>query len=158
VTGPGRSHRRPALHAHRHAARAAVLLAALALARPAAAATSLGVGADLLFDPNLGAFQLTLAGDTPLARHVTLGGRVGLLLVTDPSRVGVPLDLRLRLRLDHVYLDGLVGPWLLFDDGRTLRFHGGVGFGLLRRDFSFGLEAGSLDGTGMVGVRLAVPL
>lgn len=133
-------------------------LSALTLARPAAAATTLGVGADLLLDPKVGSFQLTLAGDTPLARNVTLGGRVGLLLLTDPARAGVPIDLRLRVRFARVYLDGLVGPWLLFSEADVLAFHGGVGFGLVGRGYTFGLEVGWLDRTSLVGLRLAVPL
>jgi hypothetical protein len=137
---------------------AALLLAALGAAGPAAAATSLGLGADVWLDPGVGAFQLTLAGDTPLARHVTLGGRVGLLLHTEPTRFGVPLDLRLRLRFDRVYLDGLVGPWLLVDEGDAVRFHGGIGFGLQGHGYTFGLEVGWLDRRSMLGVRLAVPI
>jgi hypothetical protein len=143
---------------HARALLGALAVASLAWSNPAGAATTLGVGADALLDPRAGAFELTLAGDTPLARHVTLGGRVGLLLLTGPQEVGVPLDLRLRLRFDRVYLDGLVGPWLVFGDGRLARFHAGLGFGLTRRDFAFGLEVGALERGGMVGVRLATPI
>jgi hypothetical protein len=96
--------------------------------------------------------------ESRLARHLSLGGRFGALLATGPTRLGVPLDLRLRARLGRVYLDGLVGPWLVFDDGDVLRFHAGVGFGLLTRSFSFGLEVGWLDPTPMIGVRLAFPI
>lgn len=137
---------------------AAVLLVLLGAAAPAAASTSLGIGGDVLLEPGTGAFLLTLAGDTPLARHVTVGGRVGLLLQTGPTRTGVPMDLRLRGRFGRVYLEGLVGPWLVFRDGDALRFHGGVGFGLLARGFTFGLEVGWLDRTSLLGVRLSIPL
>lgn len=136
----------------------ALLAGALATARPARAATALGVGADALLEPGTGAFQVTLAGDTTLVRHLAFGGRIGLLVATGPTRLGVPADLRLRVAWDRVYLDGLVGPWLVFDDGDTLRFHAAVGFGLARRDFTLGLEVGALDRSTLLGIRLALPL
>jgi hypothetical protein len=137
---------------------AAVAAVVLVAAAPARAGTALGLGADVPTEPEVGAFQLTLAVESRLARHLSLGGRFGALLATGPTRLGVPLDLRLRARLGRVYLDGLVGPWLVFDDGDVLRFHAGVGFGLLTRSFSFGLEVGWLDPTPMIGVRLAFPI
>jgi hypothetical protein len=137
---------------------AAATFAVLAAARPASAGTSLGLGADYLVDPQVGAFQLTLAAETRLARYLTIGGRFGALLATDPTRVGAPIDLRLRLRVSNIYVDGLVGPWFIFDDGDVLRLHAGVGFGILTRNLSFGLEVGYLDPTAMIGVRLAFPL
>jgi hypothetical protein len=137
---------------------AAVAAVVLVAAAPARAGTALGLGADVLTEPEVGAFQLTLAVESRLARHLSLGGRFGALLATGPTRLGVPLDLRLRARLGRVYLDGLVGQWLVFDDGDVLRFHAGVGFGLLTRSFSFGLEVGWLDPTPMIGVRLAFPI
>ncbi len=137
---------------------AAAAFAALLWAAPARAGTALGVGADYLVDPHAGAFQLTLAVDSPLARNVTIGGRFGAALLTDPGRVGVPLDLRLRLRAGGVYLDGLVGPWIVLDDADTVQFHAAAGFGVLRRSLAFGLEVGVLHRTAMVGLRLAFPL
>ncbi len=119
---------------------------------------SLGLGADYLVDPETGAFLLTFAWETPLARSLTLGARVGGLITSDPTKVGAPIDLRLRLRTHRLYFDGLVGPWLIFDSGDTLRFHGAFGFGLLAGSMSFGLEVGALDRTGIVGLRLAFAL
>lgn len=135
-----------------------LVLTAVAWAAPARAGVALGLGADAVVDPGVGEFQLTLATETPLARSVTLGARFGALFMTEPTRVGVPLDLRLRGRFGRVYLDGLVGPWLVFKDGDVLRFHGAVGFGLLTRSYSFGLEVGVLDQSALIGVRLALPL
>ena len=137
---------------------AAAALAALLWAAPARAGAALGLGADYLVDPEAGAFMLTIAGDTPLARHLTIGGRVGAMLVTDPGRVGIPLDLRLRFRANRLYVDGLVGPWIILDDDDSIRFHGAIGFGVLSRSFSVGLELGVLHDTTIVGARLAFPL
>lgn len=133
-------------------------LAAIAWCRPASASTSLGLGGDYLFDPHAGELQLTLAADTPLARHVAIGARFGVMFLTDPGRVGVPLDLRLRVRAARVYVDGLVGPYFVFNESDWARFHAGFGFGVLMRSFSLGLEVGYLNPTAMLGVRLAFPL
>ncbi len=137
---------------------AAATLAALAAARPAAAATSLGLGADYLVDPQSGELQLTLAADTRLVRHATLGVRFGARWLSDPGRFGVPIDGRLRSRGDRLYAEGLVGPWLVFDSGDTVRLHAAFGFGLLTKSFTFGVEVGWMDPTSIVGVRLAFPL
>ncbi len=137
---------------------AAGTLAALAAARPAAASTSLGIGADYLVDPDSGELQLTLAADTHLARHATLGVRFGAMYLSDPGRFGVPIDGRLRIRGSGLYAEGLVGPWLVFDSGDTVRLHAAFGFGILTRSLSFGVEVGWMDPTSMVGVRVAFPL
>ncbi|BDG01099.1 hypothetical protein [Anaeromyxobacter oryzae] len=136
----------------------AAALAGLLWAAPARAGTALGLGADYLLDPEVGAFQATLAVESPLARHLTIGGRFGAMLLTDPGRLGIPIDLRLRLRTGGVYLDGLIGPWIVLDDGDAVRFHAAAGFGVLGRSASFGLEVGVLNSTAMVGLRLAFPL
>ena len=132
--------------------------AALAWARPAEASVALGLGADYLLDPEVGEFQLTLAVATPLARHLSVGARFGAMLLSEPSRVGVPIDVKLRVRMDRLYVEGLAGPWIVFDDDDALKLHAGVGFGLLTGGMSLGLEVGYLDPTAMVGVRLAFPL
>ncbi len=140
------------------AALVAATVAALAAARPAAASTSLGLGADYLVDPDSGELQLTLAADTPLMKHVTIGARFGAAYLTDPGRFGIPIDGRLRIRGRRLYAEGLVGPWLVFDSGDTVRMHAAFGFGLLTKSLSFGLEVGWLDPTSMIGVRVAFPL
>ncbi len=137
---------------------AAAVLALLATARPAAASTALGLGADWLVDPERGALQLTLAAETRLARHVTVGARFGAVGLGDPTRFGAAIDGRLRIRGSRVYAEGLVGPWILFNDDDHLRIHAAFGFGLLTRSLSFGLEVGWLDPTSMIGVRVAFPL
>jgi hypothetical protein len=137
---------------------AATLALAAAWARPAAAGTALGLGADYLTDPEEGAFMLTLAPEARIARHLSVGGRFGAMLVTGPNRVGAPIDLRLRARFSGIYLDFLAGPWIVFKDDPAVRLHAAFGFGVLARDLSFGLEVGYLDPTPMIGVRLAFPL
>ena len=137
----------------------ATAAAALLWAGPASASpVELGLGADWLSSPKTGAFQLTLAGESWIGRHLSWGGRVGVLALTDPSRFGVPIDLRLRGHFGRIYVEGLVGPWLVFHDGDALRFHGAIGFGLESRSVRVGLEVGYLDPTSVVGLRLAFPL
>jgi hypothetical protein len=135
------------------AAAAALLLAA----RPAAAGPSFGLGADYLTDPSAAAFELVLAADTRVARGLTVGGRIGALLATGGIGPGVPIDARLRLRLDRLYVDGLVGPWVFFGDGDSVRLHAAIGFGVVRRGVQLGLEVGWVDPSAMVGVRVAWP-
>ena len=165
MTSPRRPPFDLARAARARAALTAVALAALVTAAPALAAPAraqggsgveLGVGADLLLDPQRGAFELTLGGRTPLAQHLSVGGRVGLLLLSEPGRIGVPLDAALRAHFGRVYLEGLVGPWLVAHDG--VRFHGALGFGLATRGVHVGLEVGWLDGTSLLGLRLALPI
>jgi hypothetical protein len=134
-----------------------LLLSALAWAGPAAASARFGLGADWLVDPGDGAFQLTLAGERQVVRSLDVGGRIGVLLLSGPSRVGVPVDASLRLRLGRLYVEGLAGPWIVFDDGDALRLHAAVGFGVVARGVQLGLEVGYLDPTSMVGLRLAFP-
>ena len=137
---------------------AAATLAALAAARPAEARTSLGLGADWLVDPEAGELQLTLALETRLAKHLSLGARLGAMYLSEPDRFGAPIDGRLRIRAGGVYLDGLVGPWIVLDDDDAVRLHAALGFGILTHSLSFGLEVGWLDPTSMIGVRVAFPL
>ncbi len=142
---------------------AAAALAALVHPRPAAAHphAQIGLGADWLVDPQDGELQLTLAVDTHLTRHVTLGARFGGMYLTAPERFGAPIDGRLRIRAGRVYAEGLVGPWLVFDDGDTVRLHAAFGFGLMTPSIAFGFEVGWLGhdpDTSMVGVRVAFGL
>ena len=137
--------------------RSAVLGLAL-WAGPASASTELGLGADWWVEPEAGGFQLTLAVDTPLAKSLTLGGRFGVLLLTSPTEFGVPVDLRLRVKLQRLYLDFLVGPWFLFDEPDPVRAHVAFGFGLLASGITFGLEVGWLDPSTIIGLRLGFRL
>ena len=108
--------------------------------------------------PRGGAFQLTLAGQNRVSQHLSWGGRVGLLVLADPGQLGVPLDARLRGHFGAIYVEGLVGPWLIFRDADPLRFHAAIGFGLVTHHVNVGAEVGLLDGGSMVGLRLAFPL
>lgn len=137
-------------------ARRALLALGLSLwAVPASASVELGLGADYWTGPQSGEFQLTLAVDTPLARHLTIGGRFGAMVLTAPNEFGVPVDFRLRVHVQRVYFEGLVGPWFLFDEPDPVRAHVAFGFGLLARGITFGLEVGWLDPSTLVGLRLA---
>jgi hypothetical protein len=140
------------------AALAAAVLAAVAVPRSASANLALGLGADWLVDPESGELQLTLAPETHLAKHLTLAARFGVMYLSEPDRVGVPIDGRLRYRGHRFYVEGLVGPWLVFDSGDTVRLHAAFGFGLLTSSLSFGVEVGYMDPTSMIGVRVAFPL
>jgi hypothetical protein len=144
----------------RFAILAAAAAAALAWCRPAEAGVALGLGADYWVDPEVGAFQATLALDTPLAKRVTVAARFGVAVTSGPNDVAVPIDLRLRMwTRSRLYFDALVGPWLYFGGGDWLRAHVGVGFGLLSKGgMSLGLEAGWLDPSAIVGIRLGFRL
>ncbi len=148
------------MRSHRTLILAFALAGAIGWARPAAASSQveLGLGADWLASPREGAFQLTLAGDNWVGQHLSWGGRIGLLVLTDPSRFGVPIDFRLRGHFGRIYVEGLVGPWFLPRDNDALHFHGGIGFGLVTNHVRVGLEVGYLDPTSMVGLRFAFPL
>jgi hypothetical protein len=138
---------------------AALLLALAAAALPARAASAeVGLGADYLVDPGAGAFQATVAGDVPIAKHLTLGGRAGLMGLTDPGRLGFPIDARLRLRFERIYADALIGPWIVVHDSDSVRFHGALGFGVTFRGFSVGAEGGVLGHTTVQGLRVTIPL
>lgn len=134
---------------------ASCLLGLALWSRPATAAVQLGLGADYWFEPERGEFQLTLAVDTPLLRHLALGGRFGAALFTSPDRVAVPIDLRLRVRLQGLYLEGLVGPWILFDEPDPVRAHAAFGFGLAAAGVQLGVEVGYLHPSTLAGLRLA---
>jgi hypothetical protein len=134
---------------------AAVATALLASARPAAADNTVGLGADWFTLPQDGSAMVTLATDTVLAGHLRGGGRIGFLLGTGDLGPTVPIDGRLRYLVNRLYVDGLLGPWILFENGGSVRLHGAIGFGIARRGFELGLEVGYADPSAMVGVRLA---
>lgn len=119
----------------------------------------LGVGADYIVDPELGELNLTIGIDRHLTRGLSAGLRLGALVTGSPTKFGAPIDAYLRYRTHGVYFQGLVGPWLLFASGDTVRFHGGVGLGFyLGGGVSAGLEVGFLDHSGIGGLRLAFAL
>jgi hypothetical protein len=136
------------------------MLAVVALtgfARPANASVNLGLGADWI-EGGVGELNLTLGVDTFLARSLSLGGRAGVAFFDDSHHLGIPIDLRLKLHVQRVYFEGLVGPWMLIDDGDLFRFHGAFGFGLESGSLAFGLEVGRLGRATMLGLRLAFRL
>src|SRR5574341_162185 len=129
-------------------------LAVLAFARPAAAEVQLGVGADWI-EGGTGEFNVTLAAETWLARHLTVGGRAGAAFFGDSNNIGVPIDFLLKLHVERVYFEGLVGPWLMIDSSDLFRFHGAFAFGIESRNVRFGAEVGVLRDSTMAGLRLA---
>ena len=132
-------------------------LAVLWLAPFAAPAqVRLGVGGDYIFNEQ-GVFELTLAVEGRLARHIAVEGRFGGLVTTSSSTAGVPLDFGLRVTPGgRTYFEALIGPWFFFNGGDAVRGHAAFGFGLEQRAFSFGLEFGGLTGgNAMLGARLA---
>jgi hypothetical protein len=135
----------------------AAVLALSSVARPAVASVNLGLGADWM-EGGVGEFNLTLGVDTSLARHLSLGGRAGAAFFEDSHHVGIPIDLELKLHIQRIYFEGLVGPWVLLDAGDRFQFHGAFGFGLESGSLSFGLEVGRLAHSTMVGLRLGFRL
>ena len=140
----------------RSLALALVLACALAPRAAGAANFRLGVGADYWMTES-GVFDLTLEIEAIVARHLGVGGRFGLALVTSPTTVAIPLDLVVAGEFSRFYVEGLVGPWIVFQ-GNAFRAHAALGFGLRTRSVSVGLEGGWLDPEGIIGLRLAFPL
>lgn len=140
----------------------AALSAALA-ATPSHAGVRLELGADWAYAYYGGAFELMLGVYGPLAKHIQVGGRFGGLATAYGTvfggygSFGAPIDFELRANVGEgrVYLGGLVGPWLLFDGGFPIRFHGAFEFGLNAGALSFGLELGYLTGSPIAGLRLS---
>ncbi len=141
----------------RHALSLLATLAVLGFARPAAAEVDLGLGADWI-EGGTGEFNLTLGAETWLARHLTVGGRAGAAFFGDSNNIGVPIDFFLKVHVQRIYFQGLVGPWVMIDSGDLFRFHGAFGFGLESRNVNFGLEVGILERATMLGLRLAFRL
>jgi hypothetical protein len=131
------------------------LVALLGAARPAQASVNLGLGADWI-EGDSNDFNLTLGADTPLARHLSLGGRAGVAFFDDAHHVGIPIDLKLKLHVQRIYFEGLVGPWLIIHD--RFHLHGAFGFGIEVGSLTFGLEVGALSRATMVGLRLTFRL
>lgn len=135
----------------------AALVALLGIVRPAQASVNLGLGADWI-EGGSNDFNLTLGADTFLARSFSLGGRAGVAFFDDAHHVGIPIDLRLKLHVQRIYFEGLVGPWLLIDAGDRLHLHGAFGFGLEAGSLALGLEVGKLSKATLIGLRLTFRL
>lgn len=134
---------------------ALLMTAALWTPRAEAADVRLGLGGDYQVNRRfLG--EVTLTVDGAVARYIRVGGRFGALIASGRPDFGVPLDLEVRALLAgrRVYLEGLFGPWLIFDSDRFIHLHAAVGFGLQSGGLSFGLEVGWLDPSPMLGLRL----
>jgi hypothetical protein len=101
---------------------------------------------------------LTLGADSFIARNLSIGGRGGVAFFDDGHHLGIPIDFRLKLHVQRVYFEGLVGPWLLIDSGDRFHFHGAFGFGLEAGNVAFGLEVGKLGAATLLGLRLAFRL
>ena len=123
------------------------------LARPAQASVNLGLGADWIEGGNHD-FNLTLGADSFLAHNLSLGGRAGVAFFDDGHDLAIPVDLRLKLHIQRIYFEGLVGPWFLIDSGDLFHFHGAFGFGIEAGSVAFGLEVGKLSHATLVGLRL----
>lgn len=137
----------------RHCVSALLLLGFLAVARPAAASPNLGLGADWVEHGN-GEFNLTLGADSFLARNFSIGGRAGVAFFDRGHVVAVPVDLRLKIHVQRIYFEGLVGPWFFVESDDLFRLHGAFGFGLESGGVAFGLEIGRVAETTLVGLRL----
>jgi hypothetical protein len=133
------------------------VVALVGFARPANASVNLGLGADWI-EGGQGEFNLTLGADTFLARRLSVGGRAGVAFFDDSHHIGIPIDFRLKLHVERIYFEGLVGPWALIDSGDLFRFHGAFGFGLESGGLAFGLEVGRLGQSTLLGLRLAFRL
>ena len=134
-----------------------VLVALLGVARPAQASVNLGLGADWI-EGGSNDLNLTLGADSFIARRLSLGGRAGVAFFEDGHHVGIPIDFRLKLHIQRIYFEGLVGPWFLIHSGDLFRLHGAFGFGLESGSLSFGLEVGTLARAIMLGLRLSFRL
>ncbi len=125
--------------------------------QPANASVNLGLGADWI-EGGVGELNLTLGADAFVARRLLIGGRAGVAFFDDSHHLGIPIDFRLKLHVQRIYFEGLVGPWMLIDSGDLFRVHGAFGFGLESGSLAFGIEVGVLGRATMLGLRLAFRL
>jgi hypothetical protein len=130
-------------------------LAALLSPSIANAGVRVGLGGDYWVNRS-GLFNLTLTAEGAVTRVIRVGGRFGALVTTSPNTFGVPLDLSLRASLarGRVYVEGLAGPWILFQND-PVRAHVAFGFGISGGGFQIGLEVGYLTPAPIAGLRLA---
>jgi hypothetical protein len=131
-----------------------VPLAVPQLAR--AASYALVLGADGWINEG-GIFDVTFSGRTYVTHSFSVGGRLGAAFITSPATLGIPIDLVLRGDINRFYIEGVAGPWIVFE-GDAIRAHAGIGFGIHTRQVSVGLEVAYLDPHAMLGVRVAIPL
>ncbi|WP_342377490.1 hypothetical protein NVS55_39280 [Myxococcus stipitatus] len=124
--------------------------------RSEAAAVRLGLGADYWIDESP-AFSFLLGVEGKIAGPISVGARFGASLLTDGNDVAIPLDLSIRANIASakVYVEGLVGPWIVIDRNDTLRAHAAFGFGLQGKAASIGIEVGYLEPRAIIGLRLA---
>ena len=120
-----------------------------------AAAIRLGLGADYWVDESA-AFNFTLGVEGRIVGALSVGARFGAVLITDGNDLGIPLDVYLRANIanNRVYIEGLVGPWIVFGRGDEFRAHAAFGFGLQGKAASIGLEVGYLDPNPIIGLKL----
>jgi hypothetical protein len=122
-----------------------------------AAQVDLGLGAGYWFE-NSGLFDVNIGMRAGVARSLSVGGRLGAFIATNPSELGIPVDLQLRVAVGHAYLEGMAGPWILFGGDPSIRAHVGFGFGLRARSVSVGIEVGWLDPDALLSLRVAFAL
>ncbi|MCE9671892.1 hypothetical protein LY474_29220 [Myxococcus stipitatus] len=134
-----------------------VLFAVALFAVPAtsqAANVRLGLGADYWIDDSA-AFNFTLAVEGKIAGPISVGARFGAALITEGNDVAIPLDLLIRANIAsaRVYIEGLVGPWIVLGRGDEFRGHAAFGFGLQGKAASIGVEVGYLDPNPIIGLK-----
>ena len=118
----------------------------------------LGLGGGYWFERSP-QFDFHLSAREHLGKNISAGLRVGVVLNTSYSAtVGVPLDLMLRFHLSRLYIDAFGGPAFLFGATDFLRGKAGIGFGLLAQNFSVGVEAGWLQPSAFLLLRLGFTL
>jgi hypothetical protein len=120
-----------------------------------AAAVRASLGANYWIDESA-TFDFTLGLEGHIAGPVFAGARFGATLITDGNDVGIPLDVYLHANVARsVYIEALVGPWIVFGRDDELRAHAAFGFGLQGKAASIGVEVGYLDPDPIIGLKLA---
>jgi hypothetical protein len=134
----------------------ALVTALLLPARAEAIGLGVDVGAGTWLLEGLQA-DLHLRVDQELFDFLKIGLRPGvaLTLYEPTSRIGVPLDAFVRVKLSIVYLEGLGGMYWVPSSVDPIRAHVAGGVGLQIWKFNFGVEVGylqpSLNVLGRVG-------
>jgi hypothetical protein len=133
----------------------AVAVGAVLLGSAPAHATQvrLGLGANYWFDQG-GLFDVNVSVLGRVTRRVQVGGRFGAFLATDPNTLGVPINILLRGNFDNLYIEGMAGPWIRFEDDPLLG-HVAFGFGIQGSGVALGLEVGYLDPDPIAGLKLS---